>query len=108
MPTEDQYWEALQARICSKCVDGDGAGGCRVSGGDCALKQHLPNIIGAVSAVYSTSVDLYLEQLRSKVCRECTHQSADGACSLRDNVDCALDRYFPLIVEVIEEIRNDQ
>ena len=26
MPTEQEYWEALQAKICWRCIDGDGHG----------------------------------------------------------------------------------
>lgn len=104
MPTHEEYWEALQAKVCIKCLDGNGDGDCRIAGdGFCAMKIHLPNIIEAVNSVYSHSIVPYEEQLRNKVCSTCTHRSADGHCSLRDEVECALDRYFPLIVEVIEE-----
>ena len=104
MTTEQDYWEALQAGICVKCADGDGRGGCRIAAGrDCAMKTHLPQILEAVNSVYSSSIAPYEEQLRKKVCGVCTHQSADGTCRLRTDVECALDRYFPLIVQVLEE-----
>jgi hypothetical protein len=45
----------------------------------------------------------YEEELRKRVCFHCKNQTSDGRCSLRENVECTLDRYFPLIVEVIEE-----
>jgi hypothetical protein len=107
MPTHDEYWEALQAKVCTRCLDGSGDGNCRIAGdGFCAMKIYLPNIVDVVNSVYSHSVVPYEEQLRKVVCRSCTHQSAAGTCSLRDEVECALDRYFPLIVEVIEEMQK--
>lgn len=107
MPTHEQYWEALQSRICVKCLDGGGDGSCRLAGdGFCAMKLYLPAIVDAVNSVYSHSIIPYEEQLRKNVCSACVLQSADGRCSLREEVDCALDRYFPLIVEVIEETQK--
>ena len=104
MPTNEEYWAALQQKICAKCVDGDGGGGCRIAPGhECAVKTHFPQIIESVNSVFSQSVEPYVEQLRKKVCAVCTSQSSEGACRLRDETECALDRYFPLIVQVIEE-----
>ena len=104
MPTEQEYWEALEQKICSKCVDGDGKGGCLIAPGrDCALKTHFPRIVAAVNSVFSPSVEPYVDRLRSEVCASCAHQSAGGSCSLRDDTECALDRYYPLIVQIIEE-----
>ncbi|MBX2990184.1 MAG: hypothetical protein KF749_03340 [Bacteroidetes bacterium] len=107
MPTREEYWEAFQARICVRCLDGSGDGHCRIAGdGFCAMKEYLPAVIEAVNSVYSHSIIPYEEQLRRHVCGSCKHQSSNGSCSLREEVDCALDRYFPLIVEVIEETQK--
>ncbi|HMK38315.1 MAG TPA: hypothetical protein VK569_03175 [Bacteroidota bacterium] len=104
MPTDEEYWDALQRKICAKCVDGDGHGGCLIAHGrDCAIKTHFPQIIESVNSVFSPSVEPYVEQLRKRVCAVCTSQSSGGECRLRDETECALDRYFPLIVQVIEE-----
>ena len=104
MPTEQEYREALHAKICSRCADGDGTGACRIAPGrTCAIETHFERIIASVNSVYSPSIEPYEEQLRKRVCGVCREQAADGTCRLRDEVDCALDRYFPLIVQVIEE-----
>jgi biotin carboxylase len=104
MPTSEEYWEAIQQKICAKCIDGDGTGACLIApGSDCAMKRHFPQIIETVNAVFSPSIEPYVDQLRKKVCAVCTGQSPEGACHVRDETECALDRYFPLIVQVIEE-----
>lgn len=107
MATQDEIWLALQERVCVRCIDGKGLGDCRIGqNGFCALKAYLPTIVEVVNAVQSPSILPYEEQLRRKVCSACRYQSSSGVCSLREHVDCALDRYFPLIVEVIEETQR--
>jgi hypothetical protein len=104
MPTDEEYWQMLQARVCSKCLDGDGQGNCRLAhDGFCALKTYFPKIVEVINCVYSDSMIPYEEQLRLRVCHDCKHENPQGQCKLREQVECALDRYFPLIVEVIEE-----
>jgi hypothetical protein len=107
MPTQEEYWQALQARICSKCLDGDGEGNCRIDDdGFCAMKAYFPKILEVVNSVYSHSIVPYEEQLRKVVCGACKNQSKLGDCFAREQVECALDRYFPLIVEVIEDTQR--
>jgi hypothetical protein len=104
MLTDDEYWMMMRAKICSRCVDGDGSGGCRIAHTqECALKKYFPQILEVVGSSYSGSIEPYEQKLRNKVCGLCIHQSSSGVCSLRNEVDCALDRYFPMIVQVIEE-----
>ncbi|MBI5474090.1 MAG: hypothetical protein HY961_17280 [Ignavibacteriae bacterium] len=104
MATEDEYWQAIQERVCAKCLEGDGKGNCRLApDGYCALKTNFHKVVEVVNSVYSHSIVPYEEALRKHVCDNCRFQSLSGACAMRTEVECALDRYFPLIVEVIEE-----
>ena len=100
-----EYWEAIQAKVCVKCIDGDGAGSCRLDPSrDCGVKGYLPLIVYAVNRVNSDRVDDYVAELRATVCAQCKHQTPDGKCNFRSNVDCGLDRYFPLIIDAIEGV----
>jgi len=104
MVSEEEYWEALQAQVCRTCQDADAKGGCQISGGrECAIKMYLKEILDVVNSVYSPSMEPYEEALRTKVCAKCASQTSDAHCGLRQDSRCALDRYFPLIVQVIEE-----
>ena len=101
------YWQAVQQKICSKCVDGDGVGNCRLSEREeCALKTHFPQIIQTVFSIQSDSVEPYVTALRQSVCATCIHQSHDGKCQVRTDVNCGLDRYYPMIIQAIEEVRS--
>ncbi len=101
------YWQAIQQKVCVKCIDGDGKGNCRIDPSiTCALEQYLPLIVTAVSRVNSKKIGDYVAELRNIVCSQCHYQSVNGRCILRSEVDCGLDRYFPLVVEAIEEVNE--
>src|SRR5262249_28972176 len=103
-----QYWELIQQKICPRCLDGDGRGNCRLpSGEDCALKSFLPQIVMTVAQTQSTSMDTYVNVLRRNVCVLCDHQQANMACRKREDLECALDRYFPLVIQVIDTVREE-
>lgn len=105
MLEKQEYLDEIRERICSKCVDGDGKGNCLISkNAECAVVRFFPQILEVVHSTYATSMEPYEAALRNKVCGACVHQSSDGTCSMRDGVDCSLDRYFPMIVQMIEEL----
>jgi hypothetical protein len=103
----ENYWQAIQQKVCTKCIDRDSLGNCLLSEGDaCALRTHLPQIVEAILSVQSAALDPYVAALRRHVCSECRSQSFDKSCSLRRSLDCGLDRYFPLVIEAIEEVNH--
>lgn len=105
-PTVERYWHAVQHNVCSKCIDGDGYGRCRLSAEDeCGLTLHFSGIVETVLGTQSHEMELYIEALRQNVCVYCRHRSPDGTCSYRSRLDCGLDRYFPMIVDAIEGLQ---
>ena len=102
-----QYQEAIRLKVCARCIDGDGHGNCRLDpSANCPLLEYLPLIVSAVSRVNSNRVEDYVAELRGIVCAQCVHESADGTCVRRKEVECALDRYFPLVIQAIEELHQ--
>jgi hypothetical protein len=107
MNVDEQYWPIIQERICSRCIDAGPGAECRIGGKqECSIRRFFPQIVEIIRSVESTSIVPYETLLRNRICSVCTHQSADGVCLVRNEVECALDRYFPLIVEVIEEVQQ--
>ena len=101
----EQYWSAIQDRVCPKCIDGDGAGNCRLPlDQSCAVQEFLPQIVQSVTSIRSDRYDDYVEALRKNVCAQCTEQTPEGICRRRNSVECALDRYYGLILQVIENV----
>lgn len=98
------YWHDIRERVCVKCIDGDGEGNCRLDpSSECAVITYLPLIIDAVGRVKSSDIAVYETELRLSVCSRCRHTTAGNHCTLRTELECGLDRYFPLIVNAIEE-----
>jgi hypothetical protein len=101
----DPRWEALSLKICRNCIDGDGKGNCRLPIGDkCALKEFFPELVSTVLSVQSPSYDDYVTSLRATVCAKCDFHLPGDRCGKRDALECALDRYFPLVIEIIEDL----
>jgi hypothetical protein len=104
--TYDQYWQEISERICKKCIDGDGTGGCRLApDASCQIQVFLPEIVQTVANVHSDSLDPYVSALRRHVCILCDWERPDTTCARRNQLECALDRYFPLVVEAIETVK---
>lgn len=101
----EAYWQAVEPAVCEKCIDGDGAGNCRLgSREECGLKRYFPGVVAAVLRVQSAAMGPYIEAVRNDVCAGCPHQASDGTCPVRSRLDCGLDRYLPLVVEAVEAI----
>ena len=102
------YWESVRMTVCRKCIDGDNNGNCRLPGNEqCMLQIHFPSILEMLSDMKSHSMEPYVEALRTTVCNQCAYRSPDGSCQKRERLECALDRYYPLVIEVIESVRAD-
>jgi hypothetical protein len=101
------YWQAIRKQVCARCIDGDGHGNCRLDTAlDCTLEAHLPRIIQVVRNISGAAMDDYVRELRHITCAQCTYQTVDGSCLLRGEIECQLDRYFPLVVTAIESVEQ--
>ena len=101
------YRHAIHARVCPRCLDSDGRGNCRIDPvHECTLQRHLPLIVDVVNSVQSGDMNEYVRVLRNAVCDRCAYQTVSGYCTARASLDCALDRYLTLVVEVIENVKE--
>jgi hypothetical protein len=66
------------------------------------LFTRLDDVIRVVEGIRDYSVAPYHEKVREIVCATC-RQDGSGRCATRDQQHCGLDKYFPIIVAVIEE-----
>jgi hypothetical protein len=103
------YWETVQAEVCANCIDRNGEGKCGLAGDvECGLKRYFPSVVDSVLSVQSEKLGPYVATVRERVCASCDYQSKDGECHVRASVDCGLDRYFPMIVESIENFKSER
>lgn len=106
-PKLEKYWRAVEQMVCKVCIDSDplGNGVCRISEASvCGVKEYFPKIVQIVLSIKSDKMDDYIMALRENVCKEC-RETPDGVCELRNSVECALDRYYPLIVQAVESVK---
>ncbi len=73
----------------------------------CAIFRSLPEVVEIVRTTHSWRIDPYADTLRLRVCDACPHEDDHGSCPLREDLDCALDAYFPLIVDEIETVLGE-
>ncbi|OGX03180.1 MAG: hypothetical protein A3G87_08800 [Omnitrophica bacterium RIFCSPLOWO2_12_FULL_50_11] len=100
----EPYRRAVRKKVCEHCVDFSEEGRCALTGEyQCGVELYLEKIVDVVRSVHSPHVQDYVTRLRERVCAFCKNQNPDGACRLRSEADCGLDRYFALVVEAIEE-----
>lgn len=101
----ETYADAVRRKFRMRCINSDEHGNCLLpAGGECELEFHFPKTVETVQSVKSDRMEPYVDALRRNVCANCKHQSSDGKCALRENLECCLDRYFTLVVEAIEEV----
>lgn len=99
----NKYLKAIREKVCSICVDSDEKGNCKMTEEECcAVELYLDRIVQIVHSIQSERMSDYVEALHQKICVEC--RSDAEKCKLRLDVNCSLDRYFPLIVETIKSV----
>jgi len=96
--------ERLRATMCPICVRYAADGNCSLPPGrECSLFRNLHKVVAIVRRTHSDRIAAYEPPLRASICAACHHQDDHRCCPKRDDLDCALDTYFPMIVEVIED-----
>lgn len=104
----EKYISAIRKNVCSICVDSTTEGSCMLQASEvCALEKYLPQIVDIVRLTDEAGGGDYMKALREGVCADCRTQGRDGYCRLREDVNCSLDRYFPLIVDIIHREDED-
>ena len=94
----------VRDRICRVCSDRTVDGNCGLAQpSNCALFRLFPQVAQAIQSVDSDDIGDYIQAIRSGVCTACKDQLPDGSCEQRHQVQCALDAYLLLIVDIIEE-----
>jgi len=94
----------VREKICRVCSDRTVDGNCGLEQPSaCALFRLFPQVAQAIQSVHSDQIDDYIQAIRANVCSVCNEQQPDGSCEVRHQVQCALDAYLLLIVDVIED-----
>lgn len=100
-----KYINAVCDYVCSVCVDSNENGDCSLNKEElCAVQIFLPQIVDVIHSKPNATFDVYYEELKDKVCKDCQTRDKEGNCYLREDSNCSLDRYFMLIVDTVQKV----
>lgn len=103
-PLHDRVQNRIRETICKACIYERADGGCSLSGQrECPILGRLPKIIDIIRTTHDSDIGPYVERLREVICKDCEMQDPAGTCALREHAECALDDYFVLIVDLVEQ-----
>jgi len=102
-PLRDRIEERVRDTICRACIYEKAGGGCALEKMACPIMNKLDQVIEVVRTTHAERIDPYVDRLRQVVCAECAMQSVEGHCPMREHADCALDDYFVLLVDLVEQ-----
>ena len=103
------YEEAIRARVCAKCIDFGEDGLCHSADPKgCAVFRFLPELVAIAERLDAPTIQPYVEAVRREICDKCSNRNLEGRCVVREALDCALDRYLPLVLDAIEDEREEK
>lgn len=96
------YREAITQRVHTICVDRnlDPASAVNTEAG-CRIERFLPQLVQLAKAIGPNELAQFEASFEQTICRECGHLDALGTCRVREQADCGLYRYLPLVYEAI-------
>lgn len=101
----EKYIKAIENNICKMCIDSDNEGNCVLTDEErCAVEMYLPEIIRIVHEINNDNYPEHYAKFKSEVCKDCKARDDKGFCYLKDDSNCALDRYYSVIVETIKKV----
>ena len=101
------YVEAVKKYVCDHCEDMGEDGVCHTKDPQgCGIFRSLPELVRIARELHELKIEPYVKAVRQHVCSQCRDSSATGQCEIRDQLDCGLDRYLPLVIEAIEEVNR--
>ncbi|MBS1902943.1 MAG: hypothetical protein JSS75_04500 [Bacteroidetes bacterium] len=98
----------MRERVCLHCIDSDQYGNCRIGGNkECTIASNFETIVNIIQQTNSERLEDYVGAVRRNICRECEYGSIAN-CNERDTVECQLDRYLPLVIDVVDQQQGMQ
>jgi hypothetical protein len=99
-------WESVRMGVCRRCIDGDAMGECRLPNDEvCPLEVNFEAISKTIAAANKYSLESIARDVRGSVCPRCVYGTSER-CAKRDSLECALERYMPVIVERVVGMRT--
>lgn len=101
----DKFEEAIRQRVCTVCEDFGEDNHCHTRDEHgCAVKRFMGELVLIALQIYSKDIGPYQQAVREKICSICPNPDPEGHCLVRERMDCALDRYLPLVLDAVDDV----
>jgi len=101
----NKYLKAIKTHVCSICCDSDEKGRCELTTEEvCAIELYIDDIVEIIHSNKDENFDTIYALLKEKVCKNCKTRTKDGYCYLKESANCSLERYFYLIIEIVNKV----
>ncbi|MFH0734954.1 MAG: hypothetical protein V1773_11045 [bacterium] len=101
----NKYLIALKKNVCSICCDSDEKGKCTLNNDEfCSIEIHIDQIVEVIHSSDNKNYQILYKNLKETVCKNCKAKTENGYCSVKEDANCSLERYFYLIVDIINKV----
>lgn len=101
------YEAAIRRHVCEKCIDFGQDASCHSKDPEgCAVFRYLPELLRVALELRERNIEPYVKAVRRQICSQCKNAKGSDHCELRDNIDCGLNRYLPLVLNAVEEVNQ--
>ena len=98
--------DQFEQRICRVCVHETATGGCTLTRNrECPIFQWAEQLAEVVAGMESDRLADYMDGVQAIICPDCL-QDDKGQCEDRTHLNCPLDLYLGIVVEVLEQELN--
>lgn len=99
------YEQAIKQYVCTRCIDCGADGQCRSPDPEgCAIYRFLPELIDIAAKIQDQRIEHYLHCVREEICAYCRNRHTDDKCAVSEALNCALDRYLPIVLDALEQV----
>lgn len=73
----------------------------------CRIERFLPQMVQLAKAAGPNNMPGFEAAVEQTICRQCGNLDALGVCRVREQAECCLYRYLPLVYEAIHSVKAD-
>lgn len=101
----ERYREALTRHVHSICWNRNLDSQSMINTeADCRIERLLPNLVALAKLVGPGDYATFESALPSTICVTCGNQDMSGDCRVREEAECCLYRYLPLVYDAIHSV----
>lgn len=108
MPDELQaYRDAIAQGVRAICIDRNLNPRSTVeTEANCRIDRFLPQLVELAKAVGPNDLEAFNAAFEKTICLQCGHLDSFGTCRVREQAECCLYRYLPLLYDAIHRVEG--